>query len=536
MKKIVFFATAIMAMAACTSDEFTGESRFDTTGGTAPISFGSATGQFTRATGAAAATALGNSFNVYATKTVGTTTSNVFAKNAYSADASYNATPYIVTWGDATAGTTASNTSNWEYVNVTGGTDQTIKYWDYSADQYEFVAYKATVGTPTISKYQKDGFTVEATDEELAGLYIADKLTITTKNASPTMPAAHSNYNQIGNIVQFTFRAGASKVRLGIYETINGYVVKNVNFRPAASEFTATTTQAQLSGSFNGEGVGGTAKATYTVTYDGTTGVAVLDAAATATDNFKFGTFTSTADAGIGTTSTTPTWAGGTADYHAVRPNTDNFGNMTLRVDYDLYNAASGEVISVKNARAVVPAIYMKWNPNYAYTYLFKISDNTNGTSGVEGTSPEGLFPITFDAVTMAVSDGAEVGNITTVATPAITTFQDGSVSAAGITYASGTNPIYVTVNTAGTLETLTTSNTKLYTVPAGTTEADLVLASITMTDATGLTILDAAEEVKGINFAANTTAKFTPAAAGTYAVEFTDGSNVKHYKVIIVA
>ena len=535
MKKIVFFATAIMAMAACTSDEFTGESRFDTTGGTAPISFGSATGQFTRATGAAAATALGNSFNVYATKTVGTTTSNVFAKNAYNADASYNAIPYIVTWGDATAGTTASNTSNWEYVNVTGGTDQTIKYWDYSANQYEFVAYKATVGTPTITKYQKDGFTVEATDEELAGLYIADKVTITDKNASPSMPATLKD-NKIGDIVQFTFRAGASKVRLGIYETINGYVVKNVKFRPATSEFTATTTQAQLSGSFNGEGVGGTAKATYTVTYDGTTGVADLDAAATATNNFNFGTFTSTADAGIGTTSTTPTWAGGSANYHAVRPNTDNVGNMTLCVDYDLYNAASGEVISVKNARAVVPAIYMKWNPNYAYTYLFKISDNTNGTTGVEGTSPEGLFPITFDAVTMAVSDGAEVGNITTVATPAITTFQDGSVSAAGITYAHGTNPIYVTVNTTGTLQTLTTANTKLYTVPAGTTEADLVLASIAKTNATGLTILDAAEEVKGINFAAGTTAKFTPAAAGTYAVEFTDGSDVKYYKVIIVA
>ena len=136
----------------------------------------------------------------------------------------------------------------------------------------------------------------------------------------------------------------------------------------------------------------------------------------------------------------------------------------------------------------------------------------------------------------VAVSDGAEVGNITTVATPAITTFQDGSVSAAGITYAHGTNPIYVTVNDAGTLKTLTTSNTKLYTVPAGTTEADLVLASIAKTNATGLTILDAAEEVKGINFAANTTAKFTPAAAGTYAIEFTDGSDVKYYKVIIVA
>ena len=533
MKKIVLFATAILTLAACTSEDYLGDENAARVGnGEKAISFSSSTGRVTRATGGDAATKLGNSFNVYGVKTVGTTVSNVFAKNAYGTAADYNAQPYEVTWGGA-ANSTASNTVGWDYVSG----EQTIKYWDYSADSYEFVAYKATVGTPTITKYQKDGFTVQATAAELAGLYIADKVTITEKNGSPIMPATATD-NKIGDIVQFTFRASATKVRLGIFTTINGYVVKNVYFRPQGTEFTKTNTNAMLCGSFNGSSASAGAD-TYTVTYDATSGIAQLATATAASDYFDFGTFDSST--AIGTSSTAPTWASGSAEYQAIRPNTDHVGNMQLKVDYDLYNATTEETIHVLNARAVIPSIYMTWNPNYAYTYLFKISDNTNGTTGVEGTSPEGLYPITFDAVTVETTDGGEVGTITTVSTPAITTYMEGSVSSAGITYATASaKPIYVTVNTDGTLETLSATNLKLYTVPTGTNEADLVLASVTKTEVTGtgaITVPLAADETsQGISFAAATTAKFVLAAAGTYAVEFTDGSNVKHYKVIIVS
>ena len=536
MKKIVLMAAAIVTLAACTSEDYLGNEDAARVGkGEKAISFSSSTGRVTRASGGEAATALGNSFNVYGVKKVGDTYTNVFAKDVFSAATDYNAQTYTVSWATSTAGTTASNTSNWEYVDE--GNNQTIKYWDYSANQYEFVAYKATEGTPTITKYQKDGFTVEATAAELAGLYIADKVTITEKNGSPAMPATLKD-NKIGDIVQFTFRAGAAKVRLGIYETIDGYVVKNVYFRPQASEFTATNAKAMLCGTFHGSSSSGSD--TYTVTYDAT-GKATFATTTTASNYFDFGAFDSSTS--LGTSSTAPTWASGSADYRAVLPNTDHVANMSLKVDYDLYCEATHETIHVTNARCVVPSIYMAWNPNYAYTYLFKISDNTNGTTGPAG-SPEGLYPITFDAVTVAATDDAQVGTITTVSTPAITTYMDGSVSAAGIAYTTASaNPIYVTVNTDGTLASLTSENLKLYTVPTGTTEADLVLASVTKTEVTGtgaITVpLTAAETVKGINFAATTTAKFVPAAAGTYAVEFTDGpaaTPVKHYKVIIVS
>ena len=566
-KTYLILATAIVAFASCSDNTYMGDPDFGgNTGNGGAISFGGIAPQITRAAGTATdAKNLGYSFAVYATKTVSSTTSNVFAHNAIGTpDANSNHTPYWVWYNTDTHNTTASNTSNWEYVGAAGAktipesgtftlpTTQEIKYWDYSASQYDFVAYKATVeeGTgdakrPKITNYTTSGFT----PAQLAGLYVADKIKVTSANNSPstpgTLPAAET---KIGDIVQFTFRSSATKVRLGIYETVPGYVVQNVKFRPATSgegaEFIETTDNAKLSGTFNGSS--SSTEATYNVTYNSTTGIAEFATSASTSKFFDFGTFASATPTALGESSTTPMWASGSSAYQSVLPNTDHVANMILYVDYDLYNSTSGETIHVYGAKAVVPSIYMKWNPNYAYTYLFKISNNTNGTTGTVGTSPAGLYPITFDAVTIAATDGQQVGTITTVSTPAITTYQNGSVSTEGITYANANGAIYITVNTNGTLETLT-SSIKLYKLDAAdadATEADLILvpSKLTGKEVTGevadkLTILSGnGETVQGISFAVTTTAKFTPAAGQTYAVEFTDGSSVKHYKVIKVA
>ena len=544
LKNKLFLATAILAFAACSENTYLGDQEGSAQGNGA-ISFNSNLPALTRAGGTLTdAEKLKYSFAVYATKTTpdGSDSdtepdvSNVFAQNAY---ASPNATsghePYWVWYNTSTANTTTSNTNNWEYVgetrnkNIPNGTftlgkAQSIKYWDYSANKYEFVAYKATEGNPTITNYNIIGFTVAASAAQLAGLYIADKITINSANNTPSTPGTlpSDGITKIGDVVQFTFRAAGTKVRLGIYETIPGYDVKNVNFRPNSTsdpEFSATTANAKLSGSFNG--TSSAASGTYNVTYNATSGIAEFDnQAASANKYFDFGTFASASTA-LGTSSTAPTWASGNAAYQGVLPNTDNVNNMILYVDYDLINTASGETIHVKGAKAVVPAAYMTWKPNYAYTYLFKINDNTNGTTGTEGTSPEGLFPITFDAVTVATTDGAEVGTITTISTPAITTYQEGSVSATGITYANANGPIYITVNTDGTLATLTADNTKLYTVDAGTTEADLILTTKTKTSSGLLSVLGADVTSQGITFKSGKAATFTPDASTTYALEY---------------
>lgn len=538
MKQNLFLAAlAFVALASCTSDEFVGENGSPTNSNTdGAILFESSTPRVTRASGADAAQELGYSFAVYATKTVGSATSNVFALNTYSSTTTNN-TPYQVWYTANTANNTTSNTYNWEYVGAAGtygttgnqvtlSSEQTIKYWDYSADNYVFTAYKAKTGG-TVTNLTTSGFTFQGTAAQVGDLFVADQLTITEKAS----PASHTaNDNKIGDAVKLTFRSAATKVRLGIYETIPGYVVQNVKFRPANSEFTETTDNATLSGSFHGQSVISplsTDTYTFDITYDATTKVAQLatSGSTSTSDHFDFGTFASATPTPIGETSTNPMWASGSSDYSLVLPNTNNVGNMILKVDYDLYNSVSGETIHVKGAKAVVPSIYMKWNPNYAYTYLFKISDNTNGTTGTEGSSPEGIYPISFDAVTVAATDGQEVGTITTVSTPSITTYQDGSVSTAGITYAvrNPSKPIYITVtdNTSGNLNALTTEKIKLYTVDAGTTEADLILTSKTKTSSNLLSILSSDEVSQGITFTSGNAAKFTPAAGTTYAVEY---------------
>lgn len=135
----------------------------------------------------------------------------------------------------------------------------------------------------------------------------------------------------------------------------------------------------------------------------------------------------------LGRTLPTASFAGDAADdfYQAVIPNTDGYP-LTLRVNYTLVATdGSGETIKVYGAKAVVPATYTKWLPNYAYTYVFKISDNSNGwtSTAVTGDNPDpaGLYPITFDAMVASFTDAnAEQTTITTVATPSITTYQQG--------------------------------------------------------------------------------------------------------------
>ena len=101
---------------------------------------------------------------------------------------------------------------------------------------------------------------------------------------------------------------------------------------------------------------------------------------------------------------------------------------ILIKCDYTLNSDdGSGETINVTGATAAIPAAYSKWEPNTRYTYLFKISDKTNGTTGDPKDDPAGLYPITFDAVVTEMTDKTQ-GTTTTVATPSITTYQEGSV------------------------------------------------------------------------------------------------------------
>ena len=276
MKKFLFLAAAVTVMASCTNDTVVG----DATNGNAypessPISFKSTPAATTRADhqDAEAAALLGSNFVVEGVKSNGT----------YNASDAPVFDHYNVNWVTNTANTTTSNTSDWEYVAQAKHAHatiaaQSIKYWDYSSSQYDFIAYSKGTATAVYdaADYDKDAnvlytkitpatlgtsaYTVKGKAENLAKVYIADLVTA-YRDATPT-----SDYQ---NVVSITFRSLSAKVRVALYETVPGYSVKDVVFYTNATT-PATDGKAHLyttgSDVFNEEG-------TYTVYYP-TTGSA----------------------------------------------------------------------------------------------------------------------------------------------------------------------------------------------------------------------------------------------------------------------
>ena len=246
MKKYLFLATAaIVALASCSSDEFIGgNSPNEVNSSDNGIVFGLGVKATTRAEiyGSDAAKLLGNNF--YVTGTKGT-------------EAETSPTPtlvfdnYLVHYGINTAGTTESNTANWEYVGVTPETgsyanwvklattaqSQTIKYWDYSASQYDFLAF-STGTKKAVSKTSLTGEGAIANDEigvtaskygaNLANSAVAYTFYIPTVEAvqnayiTDITEVAKANY---GKEVQLRFKNLGSKEHIDLYETAPGYSV-----------------------------------------------------------------------------------------------------------------------------------------------------------------------------------------------------------------------------------------------------------------------------------------------------------------------
>ena len=138
-KYFIYAAFAGIILASCSSNDFAGDQNLlENSGGGGAIGFSMNVPTATRAdhVGADAADMLGQKFYVGGYKNDGSAYSTVFDN-------------YLVQWGANTAGTTTDNTSDWKYVgldplrftgHITSGT-QTIKYWDYAASFYDFVAY-----------------------------------------------------------------------------------------------------------------------------------------------------------------------------------------------------------------------------------------------------------------------------------------------------------------------------------------------------------------------------------------------------------
>lgn len=599
MNKYFLYAASVLALASCSSDDFLGENSGNgQNAANSVINFGGETGKITRADnnevgGKKAADLLGKNFVLVGFK-------NANGERTYAFD------HYNVNYVDGTANTTESNTAGWEYVNQSmkvngvdenngkdgslaqsGAKQQTIKYWDHSCSSYDFIAFsmgkgdnvdgKTTYATPTSvdkDKLTTDAYTLTGNVKTLGECYISDKKTV-----------KEADYKK--EAVAMSFRHLTSKVRIALYETVPGYVISDVKFYDAATGDNGSE-KGTLFGTFNNNG-------TLTV-YFPTTKEFKDDGSKDPDYNKAHVNFTPAQTEGtknsmifgnvnynnddegqiekgttyLSQTSIEPSYCGATAkEYLKVLPAEGKSLPANLRIDYKLTATdGTGEVINVKGATATVPAKYTEWKPGYAYTYIFKISQNTNGSTG---GNDKGLTAISFDAVVLEDEQNGLQETITTVSDPSITTYgyKDGKVTVNGGEYQAGTD-IYATVHVPGAKAedpATTAAPDNLYTVTIETgaaqtiNEASVANALVngkkndnanpttwTVTDANGKKMIvtkatDATKVTKvptedGHDLDVNAlkwTGKVTdPATETFYAVEYVNGTN-KSYKIVKV-
>ena len=503
---------------------------------------------------------------------------------------------YLVEYEENTAYTTESNTRNWEYVGKgltthainNGITSQSMKYWDYSKPQYDFIAWSTGKNTaifeaPTSgtiparsvlvsainpSSLGTAAYTYTGRSADLMGCYIAD--IVTRKKA------------QYGDDpVTIKFRSLGSKVRMGSYETIPGYSVRNVEFYNAFNSADHNSTP-KLFTTDNASLIYNSG--TYTVYYptvdeegnpDNNQAHVKFDGTGSQSSIVDFSALNyfgaeesekTTGAAFLGRSSNAASMAGeAEGNYFTPYLPNETGTSLNLRVNYVLESTdGSGEIIEVKGAYCQVPSIYTQWKAGYAYTYLFKISDRTNGYAtddahydpiggGTTDNTPAGLYPITFDAIVVNDEDADQAQEtITLVSTPSITTYMEGQVVVNNNEYKITGKPIYVTVGENNDLVTLSASNAAVYKLDDNScTEADIIDAltysadntasiiigrnniGMTKQSATSVSTIENGVDGNPINLGANKAVKFQP-SAGTFAFVYTQTAPTANQDVYV--
>lgn len=588
MNKYFLYAASVLALASCSSDDFLGENSGNGQNATnSVINFGGGTTKTTRATSKsnyALKDLRDNGFWVYGTK-------HSTAENNTKTNDQAVYTNYRLAYTEGTANKTQSNTAGWEYVgvdnkdyraNVTPKVDeaQTIKYWDYSAVAYTFYAatakpedvkegkviIKKTLEDEAGSVYTK-GYEVTLKDgADWDQLYFADRKVI-----KKSTDAEHAKDNVYGGEVNFTFRNALTKVRVAMYETVPGYNVTIDKFyytKDGEATQTTEATERFTADANNTPLVTSEAGVTYKVVYyNNTEAEGQLENQPKMLPNktgegapktvFEIGDKTTLkAYTKLATDITNPTYDTEGGKYTLFMPQANNDKTLNLKVDYTLTSLDnSGEQIHVKGATATIPAKYLCWRPNYAYTYIFKISDNTNGSTGGDD-DPAGLYPITFDA-SVVVTENGNAEFISAMGESTITTFavKDGKYQHGNAEYVNNSDLYATVVDKEKKTVTLKAGNTKVYKLTdagAGDTKLSEALVAnwIANTKTDKYTVVDTdkysfegtvpSEDGKTIKLSPATALKVPSIEAGKYVIEYTGatpwtGAYTKIYKIVTV-
>lgn len=301
---VICLVTAYPLLVACSNEDGGGVTPDDNT----PIAFSTLSTEEQEVT-TRAVTSLQKDFQVYGLKKAETYCQTVF--NGYKV--AYT----------ATAGNTPDYNKGYYYVGV--APNQTVKYWDYAAQQYLFFAF--------CPEQKVTGTTIDATNTMAATLNIPA--------ATNNNPPLYTNIKTVekenyGKEVQMEFLHPVAQVRYrfiisdGIDDKAS-VKIENSTFAPYNSGEKIYT--------------GGNVTVKHSTT----------------------GTTVHTADTQDANATTIAAFTNPGTDYTTVLPvgNTP-YGPFVLHA-----------LVSGVEKEATVPREYMQWQPNHRYTYVFQIIDNS---------------------------------------------------------------------------------------------------------------------------------------------------------------
>ena len=435
MKKALFFAAVAAAMTACTSDVDLGMQQANQENADNAIGFQVLNKNMSRAK---LEDAKHYNFGVWAYKSTDNEHDIManYLVGYFGTDKGYSKSDKQTTWGDA--GNTTAHLSLWAYEGLgtaeydyegpesfytksqeaymSNHTNQYLRYFDESSDNTKFYAYAPYINSATPVEFNnttkvmtfpacsvKEGYNDESLYEYL---YAAKEV-------------AKANYR---SDVQLNFKHLNSRIRIVFYEDIAGYDVKMIALDPNAGVIAVPAHY-------------DSGAEVYTYADN------VLAKTASATINFS-----NIANPSLGTPEATEKYTGtalaaidGTIKKHALvftQPTADKllenrnlavndhnpneyysadtyYGiphdascGLTFRVSFEL-TSETGEKITVRNAGVFVSPAHCAWVAGKNYTYVFKITKNTNGTTAP--TTPtvdpnpgdKALYPIVFDGITV---------------------------------------------------------------------------------------------------------------------------------------
>ncbi len=317
---------------------------------------------------------------------------------------------------------------------------QFLKYWDKSAEFTCFYAYAPYVGTTDAGKNLRvtyvDGQAQSATGDDTYVMNIPNGTIVAGYDDASRYEFMYASAKvlkaEYGHDVSLDFNRLVAKVNIKFWEDIPGYKVRILDLK----EGTYKGVQAAASIKENGAGIYGYKGGKYYTsngvkikfangqktdikqykgeTKDNNTPL-VFDAptAAQIGDNRYTASASATTYYAIPKGSTEVVLADNSTNFSeaATNPEPDLAKTgFTFHVSYELTAEDSGERIIVKDATVHVPCEYCNWKENTHYTYIFKITTNSNGSSEttptIKPTDPEvptvqSLYPIVFDNCTV---------------------------------------------------------------------------------------------------------------------------------------